>query len=187
MGCAKAQRKRDKILSRTRRDKEAKRRKIRRLKQKNIVKHLPGYWLDDGTADIHRAIVTHLKSVTHRLIKDVENGFTPCRLISPLQIHYSDLAFSNGLAFLEYSKVKIDGGSVTVVAQIISIEDASSSHRWSTAIIQRSSTKTQLKPLWSEVRRLILADPKLFDKLDDLAARMVRAYHKLVEYPKHGT
>ena len=186
MRCAKAQRKRDKVLSRIRQDKEAKRRKIHRLKQSRLVKHRPGYWLDCGTADIHKAIVTHLKSVTSRLIKDVENGFVSCRLVSPYQVHYSDLAYRNSLAFLEYSKVKINGGSVTVIAQIISRTQGLSSHRWSTAIT-RSSSQSSLKPLWSEIRRLILADPGLFDELDDLAARMVRAYHHLVEYPNRGT
>lgn len=179
MACAKTIRKRDKALARIRRDKEAKkRRKARRMREYyGSSKPKPGYWLDSATADIHAAIVGHLKLVTRELVK----GLVQCRTVGHNQSYYSDLAFSNRQVFFDYNMIIIKGDTLTIAAHLIprkryEVSDLGAFTRRINGVV----------PLWSKDCRFILSDPQLFTKLSNVAAAMANAYYQHVEYPNHG-
>ena len=169
-GRTKGERRRIKVQLQERREKEAKKRRINRRRTRDAWGQKvprPGDWLKPGTADIHRAIIQHLRYVTKSLKKDLAD----CRVVSPFQTYYSDLAFRNNSVFLEYKQVMIVGDRVLVAMQLI----------------PRSTGLPRLiSPLWSKEYTFILADPALFDNLSGAAAELVNAYYQLVEYPNHG-
>jgi len=169
MACAKTIRKRDKALSRIRRDKEARKRKIKRqINSRSSSKAKPGYWLDAGTADIHAAIIEHLRVTTRELVKNL----VCCKVTGPHQAYRSDLAFRSESAFLAYNKITINGDKLGVTVEI-------------TPRTTPYQLPRRFSPIWGKEYQLILSDPGLFDKLRGIAAEMASNYYQLVE-PNHG-
>jgi len=169
-GCTKAIRRRLKAQSQERREKLAKKRRDTRRRTRDAwgqKKPRPGGWLNEETADIHRALIGHLRQTTRALKKNL----VECRITNPFQTYYSDLAFRNSEAFLEYKHVMISDGKVQVAMQLV----------------PRSTNPPRLiSPLWTKEHTFILADPALFDQLSGAAAQLVNAYFTLVEYPNNG-